>query len=119
MEGLDQLDQRLAVGVGAIGVRGRQRQLGPRQREQRRALGGVEPQRAGERLEHVGRGMDVTALLEPRVPGHPDPGERGQLLTPQSRRAAAGAVIRQADIGRRQPRAARAQECTQLVTPGR
>ena len=65
-----------------------------------RALGGVEAQDAGERVEHLRRRLDVAALLEPRVPGQPDPGELGDLLAPQARRAPP-AVRGKADVLRR------------------
>ena len=100
---------------GALG----QRQLGARQGEQRRPFGGIQAQRPRQGIEHLRRGMDVAPLLEPRVPGHPDPGERGQLLTPQARRAAAGALIGQADVRRRHSRAPRAQKGAKLITPDR
>ena len=56
--------------------------------EQVRALGRVEVEHPGERVEHARRRRDVAALLEPRVPGQPDPGELRDLLAAQPGRAA-------------------------------
>ena len=50
-----------------------------------RADRGRAPARA--RRARCGRRRDVAALLEPRVPGQPHPGELGDLLAPQARRA--------------------------------
>ena len=47
----------------------------------------VEPQGAGDRFEYLLGGIDVAALLQPGVPGHPDPGELSDLLAAQTRRA--------------------------------
>ena len=61
------------------------------------ALGGVEPERRRDGVEHLDARVDLAALLEPGVPGDADPGELGQLLAPQAGGAAAGAG-RQADV---------------------
>ena len=113
---LDVAVELLRIAAGDIVSK---RELRSREREQRPALGGVEPQRAGERVEHVRRGVDVAPLLEPRVPGHADPRQRGELLTPQAGRPAAAAIVREPDVRRRQPRPPRAQECPQLIPPRR
>lgn len=47
-------------------------------------LGPGEVQRAGQRVEHLARGVDVAGLLQPRVPGDADPGHGRDLLAPQS-----------------------------------
>ena len=52
-----------------------------------RALGGREPQRLGDGLEHVERRAHVAPLLEPRVPGGAHPGEQCDLFAPQARGA--------------------------------
>ncbi len=75
------------LGIGASQVVSK-RELCSREREQRPAFGGVEPQRAGERVENLRRGADVAPLLEPRVPGHADPRQAGELLAPLARRPA-------------------------------
>lgn len=53
------------------------------------ALADVELEHAGEGIEDLGRRLDVSSLLEPRVPGEADPGELGDLLAAQARCAAA------------------------------
>jgi hypothetical protein len=77
------------------------------------ALGGVQAQRARERLEHIQRRAHVAALLEPRVPRRPDPGERRDLLAPQPGRAAPAAAG-QADVLGQERGAARAQKVRKL-----
>ena len=74
---------------------------------------GRQAQRAGERLEHLQRGADVAALLEPRVPGGAHAGEVGDLLAAQPGRAAAAAAG-EAHILGLEVRAALAQEVGQL-----
>ena len=49
----------------------------------------VEPQRTSDGGQHVRRGVDAAALLEPRVPGDGHAGEQRDLLATQARRAAA------------------------------
>ena len=93
------------------------RKLRSREREQRPALSGVEPQRTGQRIEHLRRGIDVAPLLQPRVPRHADAREGGELFAPQPRRPPPAAVVRESDVRRRQPRPPRAQKCPQLITP--
>ena len=123
MHRVDQGDQLADVAVELLRIAAGdvvgERELRSREREQRPALGGVEPQRAGERVEHLRRRVDVAPLLEPRVPGHADPRQRGELLAPQAGRPAAPAVVRESDVRRRQPRPPRAQERPQLIAPGR
>src|SRR6266540_7134995 len=60
------------------------------------------------------RRVDVAALLEPRVPGDPDPGELRDLLAPEPRRTPP-AVRRQPDLLGRHPLATAAQEGGQLL----
>src|SRR4051812_5879454 len=79
-----------------------------------RPLVRVEGQRARDRVEHLLRDADVAALLEPRVPGHPDAGECRDLFAAQSRRTAATAR-RQADLLGRDPFPPAAQEPGQLA----
>jgi hypothetical protein len=50
-------------------------------------LGAVKPERARERVEHLGAHVDLPALLKPRVPGDAHAGEQRQLLAPQAGRA--------------------------------
>jgi len=44
--------------------------------------GDLELQRAGERVDHMRRGMMVAALLQPQVVVRAGAGEHRQLLTP-------------------------------------
>jgi hypothetical protein len=71
--------------------------------ERVRALGVVELERAGQRLEHVLGDAAHVAALEPRVVRDADAGEYRDLLAPQPGDAAA-AVGRQPDLLRRDPR---------------
>ena len=48
----------------------------------------IEPERPGDRQEHVVGGVDPAPLLEPGVPGDRHTGEQCHLLTAQPRRAA-------------------------------
>jgi hypothetical protein len=52
------------------------------EREQVLAFMDVEPQRVRYRTEHAAGGVNVSPLLEPRVPGQPDVGELRDLLAP-------------------------------------
>ena len=61
----------------------------PREHEQVLALDGIEAQHPRQRVEHVERRVDRTALLEPRVPTHRHAGEERDLLAAQTRGAAA------------------------------
>ena len=72
-------------------------------------LRGVELQGFAERNEHFARRLDVAALLQPRVPGRPDPGDHGDFFTPKSGRAPPRAGG-QADVRRRKTLAPRAQK---------
>ena len=51
----------------------------------------IELQCSPDRLEHVGRGVDPPALLEPRVTRDRHAGEQRHLLPPQAGRAATAA----------------------------
>src|SRR5262249_35851142 len=82
--------------------------------EQVRALVRVEEQRPGDGLEHLRGSVDVAALLEPRVPGDPDPGELRHLLAPQARSTAAPRG-RQTHLIRRDPLPAPAEERGELA----
>ena len=101
--GGDSLDRRLA---------GR-RLLAAPQQDQVGALGRRQPQRLGDRLEHVHRGAHVAALLEPRVPGGAHTRQRSDLLAAQARRAAATAA-REPHVLGLDARAAPAQEVGEL-----
>lgn len=48
------------------------------------ALGGIQNQRTGHRVEHLGADVDRPPLLQPRVPGDADTGQLGDLLAAQS-----------------------------------
>ncbi len=58
--------------------------------EQVLALVRIEQQRPRDRVQHLRRGVDVAALLQPGVPGDADAGERGDLLAAQAGRTAPG-----------------------------
>ena len=92
----------------------RRRGAGPGELVQVRDGVVVELQRPGERVEHLLRRMALAALLEPDVVVGADAGERGELLTPQPRDAAA-AQVRQADILGPDPLPARPQELAEAV----
>ncbi len=76
--------------------------------------GRVESERRRERGEDLVRRPHITPLFEPRVPGGSDAREQRHLLATEARRPPAEA-IEQADRGRRQPLATRAQEVTRLA----
>ena len=61
-------------------------------------------QRAGDPVEHVGRGRAAAALFEPGVPGRADIGALRHFLAAQAGRAAA--LRRKAERGRIELRAA-------------
>jgi hypothetical protein len=46
-------------------------------------FGCVKPQRPTDAFQEVGRDLNSPALLEPRVPRDPDPGEMRNLFPPQ------------------------------------
>ncbi|MNI55568.1 hypothetical protein D3C73_1105270 [compost metagenome] len=77
------------------------------------AFGGVQLQHARQVFQEGGRHADVAALLKPRVPGQAYPGQRGDLLTPQPRRAATAAGG-QAQVRRVEACAPQAQEFGQI-----
>ena len=76
-------------------------------------LRGRQIHRPCERLEDVERRAHFAALLEPRVPGGADPGERRDLLAPEPRRPPATSV-REAHVLRLDRGAALAQEVREL-----
>ncbi len=69
----------------------------------------VQPERAGHRVEHLGAGVDLAALLQPGVPGDADASQQSHFLAPQARRAAAG-TGRHAEVTRAEPGPACLQE---------
>ena len=98
---------------------GRRRDGDPGEIEEMDALGGAQCQHARERVEHGRRRRDIPALLQPRVPRQTDPGERGELLAAQSRRASARAVVDgEADRSGRRPLTQRPQEHRELLATG-
>src|SRR5690349_12794523 len=123
MQRLDQGDERLDLPVKPLRVDTRrligQWELRSREREQRAALGLIEPKRASEGIEHLRRGIDVASLLKPGVPRHANPSQRSKLLAPQARRTAAPVIVRQPDVRRRQAGPPRPQERPQLTAPNR
>ena len=76
----------LAAAAVRPGGPGRVRDVG--QPEKVLPLGRVEQQGARHRAEHLGAGVDLAALLQPRVPGHPDAGQLRDLLPAQAGGAA-------------------------------
>ncbi len=95
----------------AVGGPGRAGDVG--EPEQVPALGGVQPERARDRVEHLDARVDRAALLQPGVPGDADPGQLRELLPPQPGGAAAGADG-EADVLRADPLPAAAQERGEL-----
>jgi hypothetical protein len=77
------------------------------------ALGGVQQQYPGDRVEDLLGHLDVASLFQPCVPGHSDARQHGDLLAPQARRAPSAAV-RHACLGRRDPGSTAAQELPEL-----
>ena len=77
-------------------------------------LGGIEFERVAERGQHFVRRPDVAALFQPCVPGRADAGDHRDFLAPKARRAPAQAG-RQADIGRIEALAPRAQESAEFA----
>ena len=61
---------------------------------------GVEPQRAGQRLEHLWRGPPVAPLLQPHQVRDADAGQGGQLVAPQTGHAPAAARRHTGRLGR-------------------
>src|SRR5690606_24781863 len=76
-----------------------------------------ELERRRDPLEHGGRDLNVTSLLEPRVPGDADTGEGRDVLPPQSRSAPA-IRRRQTDVRGRDSRTATLQELAELPLSG-
>ena len=71
------------------------------------AVGVVQAQAAGQRLEHVDRRVDRPTLLEPRVPGDRDTGEQRNLLAAQAGGAPAAPTGRPTSSGCSDSRRAR------------
>lgn len=101
------------AGRDVPGVAGPIRRRVPGQAEDVVALVGREPQRAGERLQHLGAGLRSPGLLEARVVVDRHSRQLRHLLAPQAGRAAAGAGW-QSEIARLQLPAAAAQEVGEL-----
>jgi hypothetical protein len=78
-------------------------------------LGRGEPQRPANGVEDLAGNVDVAALFEPGVPGHPDPGQDGDLLAAQSRSPALTRG-RYADVAGREAGPAGTQEVPELFT---
>ena len=87
-----------------------------RQHEQVAALGGVEAQGGRQRVKNLGRRADPASLFQPGVPGDADAGELRDLFAAQARSPAPEAV-RQANLGRDEPLAARTQESSKRAPP--
>ena len=75
--------RRAVLGGGVCGPAGSE----AGHREQVAVLGRAEVQRGRQGIEDLSRGMDVTRLLEPGVPGHADPRQGCDLLATKARRA--------------------------------
>ena len=97
----------------ARAARGKDGLRGAGQVEQVRALGVVELQRAGERVEHAVGDAAHVAALQARVVRDADAGQHGHLLAPQAGHAARP-VGRQPGLLRADPPAARGQELADL-----
>jgi hypothetical protein len=78
------------------------------------ALGLVESQRPGDRVEHLRRGVLRVALFQPGVVGGAHPGQQGQLLAAQARHPPAVAVPGQSHIRGPHLRPAGGQELAEL-----
>ena len=78
--------------------------------EQVLTFGVVELQSPGHRLQHRLRRPGQVPALEPAVVVHAQPGEHGDLLTPQPRHPALAAVAGQAGLLRADPGPAADQE---------
>jgi hypothetical protein len=80
------------------------------------ALGPIEPERPGQRVEHLHARVDLAALLQPRVPGDADTRQQRQFLAAQPGRAPPRPA-RQAEVLGRQLRPPGAQELAQFLAP--
>lgn len=74
----------------------------------------IESEHATDGPQHLLGRVDVTPLLEPRVPGDADASELGDLFTPQPG-CAPPAVGGEADLLRRDPSPTRPQERSELA----
>ncbi|EHM91588.1 hypothetical protein HMPREF0975_02422 [Actinomyces sp. oral taxon 849 str. F0330] len=81
-----------------------------------RRLDVVEPQDPGQGVEHLGGGATRLPLLEPGVVTRAQPGQLGQLLTPQARNSPSRPVGAQPESLRRHPVPAGPQERSQRLT---
>jgi hypothetical protein len=72
----------------------------------------------GDRVDHLGRGIAVPALLEAQVVLDADPGQHRHLLATQTRHPAQRVSRRQADLGGRDQLTPGAQEIPESYLPG-
>src|ERR1700748_3256682 len=82
------------------------------------ALVAVESHRASERVEHLGRGVHITGLLQGRVPGDTHSGEQCDLFPAQTRSASPSAG-HDAELTRGSTLARGTQKDSQLSPPAR
>ncbi|GMA26022.1 hypothetical protein GCM10025864_37810 [Luteimicrobium album] len=101
--------------LGRDGRGGRCRRV-PGEREHVLVLGGRQAHGHGQRVEDLPGGVDLAALLEPRVPGDAHPGPGRDLLAAQPRRAPARDG-RQVVLGPVELLAPRAEERAELLAP--
>jgi hypothetical protein len=80
------------------------------------ALGPIEPERPGQRVEHLHARVDLAALLQPRVPGDADTRQQRQFLAAQPGRAPPRPA-RQAEVLGRQLRPPGLEELAQFLSP--
>jgi hypothetical protein len=93
-----------------------QQRRGLREPIQVLALGPVEPERLGQRVEHLHARVDLAALLQPRVPGDADARKQRQLLAAQPGRAPPRPAGHAEVLGR-QLRPPGSQELAQFLAP--
>jgi hypothetical protein len=115
-EGLELVEERLHGRAKTVALVGDRRRRNTGEREEVRVLVRVELQRPRDRVEHLRRGMNVPALLEPRVPGDADASELGHFLASQPGSATAPRR-READMLRSQALPAAAEEGAELAAP--
>jgi len=101
--------------LGRAAARARHRPGGTGEVEQVHALGLVEPEPTGERVEHAVGDAAQVAALHLRVVVDAHAGEHGGLLAAQARDAPRIAEHREPGLLRRDPRSARAEELADVV----
>jgi hypothetical protein len=111
---LELVEERLRRGAELEALIGDRRPRKAGEREQMRVLVRVELKRPRDRIQYLGRRIDVAALLEPRVPGDADPGELGDFLATEPRRATPPSWT-ESDLLGSEPLPAAAQERAQLL----